>query len=95
MQRLKNAGLVFCLFIVLIVIFRCYFRANEAGTFFGALAGTPLLVHIFNRVVPTKESRAGTRAYTAEVIRGGAPVPLPADQVFVLRVERHNGRAGD
>jgi hypothetical protein len=41
MERLKNAALVFCLFIVLVVIFSSYFRASEVGTFFGALAGTP------------------------------------------------------
>ena len=54
MERLKNAALVFCLFIVLVVIFSSYFRAGEAGTFFGALAGTPVLVHVFNRLVPRK-----------------------------------------
>ena len=54
MERLKNAGLIFCLFIVLVVIFSSYFRASEVGTFFGALAGTPLLVHVFNRLVPRK-----------------------------------------
>ena len=52
MERLKNAVLVFCLFIVLAVIFSSYFRASEVGTFFGALAGTPLLVHVFNRLAP-------------------------------------------
>ena len=45
MERVKNAGLVFCLFVVLLVIFSSYFRANELGTLFGALAGTPVLVH--------------------------------------------------
>ena len=40
MERVKNAALVFCLFIVLLVIFSSYFRANEVGTFFGALAVT-------------------------------------------------------
>jgi hypothetical protein len=54
MERLKNGALVFCLFIVLVVVFSSYFRAGEVGTFFGALAGTPLLVHVFNRLVPRK-----------------------------------------
>ena len=54
MERLKNAALVFCLFIVLVVIFSSYFRASQVGTFFGALAGTPLLVHVFNRLAPRK-----------------------------------------
>ena len=44
MERLKNAVLVFCLFILLVVIFSSYFRASEVGMVFGALAGTPLLV---------------------------------------------------
>jgi hypothetical protein len=61
MERLKNAGLVFCLFIVLVVIFGSYFRANEVGTFFGALAGTPVLVHVFNRLAPRKVSPARRR----------------------------------
>ena len=36
-ERLKNTALVFCLFIVLVVIFSSYFRASEVGTFFGHL----------------------------------------------------------
>jgi hypothetical protein len=31
MERLKNAALVFCLFIVLVVIFSSYFRARHLG----------------------------------------------------------------
>ena len=58
MERLKNAALVVCLFIVLVVIFSSYFRASEVGTFFGALAGTPLLVHVFNRLAPRKVTPA-------------------------------------
>ena len=58
MERLKNAALVFCLFIVLVVIFSSYFRASEVATFFGALAGTPLLVHVFNRLAPRKDTPA-------------------------------------
>ena len=58
MERLKNGALVFCLFIVLVVVFSSYFRAGEVGTFFGALAGTPLLVHVFNRLVPRRVAPA-------------------------------------
>jgi len=58
MARLKNAALLFCLFIVLVVIFSSYFRASEVGTFVGALAGTPLLVHVFNRLAPRKVTAA-------------------------------------
>jgi len=53
-ERLKNAALILCLFIVLVVIFSSYFRASEVGTFFGALTGTPLLVHVFNRLAPKR-----------------------------------------
>lgn len=54
MEKLKNAGLVFCLFVALVVIFGTYLRASTAGAFVGALAATPVLVHVFNRLVRTK-----------------------------------------
>jgi hypothetical protein len=63
MERLKDAALVFCLFIVLVVIFSSYFRTGEVGTLFGALAGTPLLVHIFNRLAPRKVSAGPAKGY--------------------------------
>jgi len=64
MERVKNAGLVFCLFVVLLVIFSSYFRANELGTLFGALAGTPVLVHVFNRLAPRR--RDSHRGWTRQ-----------------------------
>jgi hypothetical protein len=64
MERLKHTALVFCLFIVLVVIFGSYFRASEVGTFFGAVAGTPLLVHVFNRLVPKKVTPARRKDIT-------------------------------
>ena len=95
MERLKNASLIFCLFIVLAVIFSSYFRASAVGTLFGALAGTPLLVHVFNRLVPSRRARERQVGRTAEVVPGGEPAQNPAEPVFVLRMERHNGRVGD
>ena len=92
MNRLKNASLVFCLFVVLLVIFGSYFRANEIGTFVGALAGTPLLVHVFNRVAPNRVNHDPKRAERSEVVPR-CDVPQPPEQVFVLRMERPNGRA--
>ena len=92
MERLKNAGLVFCLFVVLLVIFSSYFRANEVGAFFGALAGTPLLVHIFNRVAPSRRKPECERTTTA-LVAHAEPVPRPIDQVVVLRMEGPTGRA--
>jgi hypothetical protein len=86
MERLKNTGLVFCLFVVLLVVFSSYFRANEVGTFFGALAGTPLLVHIFNRVVPRRRMPESERT-TAALLTHAEPMPRPAEQVVVLRME--------
>ena len=92
LERLKNAGLILCLFIVLLVIFSSYFRATEWGTFFGALAGTPVLVHVFNRLVASKPKAGPDRAVTSELVARAEPVPRPTEQVFVLRMEGPNGR---
>ena len=92
MERVKNAGLVFCLFVVLLVIFSSYFRATELGTFFGALAGTPVLVHVFNRLVPSKQKAVPDRAVTSELVAHAEAMPRPTEQVFVLRMEGPNGR---
>ena len=92
MERIKNAGLVFCLFVVLLVIFSSYFRANELGTLFGALAATPVLVHIFNRVAPSR--RDSHRGWTSigESVARTEPMPRPQEQVLVLRMEGPNGQ---
>ncbi len=55
MKRLTNGMLVLCVFVVLLVIFAGTLRTTPAGVFFGALAGTPLLVHAFNRLVPRRK----------------------------------------
>ena len=91
MERLKNTGLVLCLFVVLLVIFSSYFRANEVGTFFGALAGTPLLVHVFNRVAPSR-SKPGSERTTTALAAHAEPMPRPTEQVVVLRMEGPTGR---
>ena len=91
MERLKNAALVFCLFIVLLVVFSSYFRANEVGTFFGALAGTPLLVHVFNRVAPSR-SKPGSERTTTALVAHAEPMLRPTEQVVVLRMEGPTGR---
>ena len=93
MERLKNAGLVVCLFVVLLVIFASYFRASEIGTFFGALAGTPVLIHVFNRLAPIKRESHREQVPTAEFTPRLDIVPQPVAQVFVLRMERSNGRS--
>ena len=92
MERIKNAGLVFCVFVVLLVIFSSL-RANELGTFFGALAGTPVLIHVFNRLAPSTRTAEPERAVTSELVARIEPVPRPTEQVFVLRIEGPNGRA--
>ena len=92
MQRVKNAALVLCLFIVLLVIFSSYFRANEVGTLFGALAGAPLLVHIFNRLLPSRKVPEANSSL-APLIARTEPLPRPTEQVVVLRMEGPNGRA--
>ncbi len=91
MERLKNAGLVLCLFVVLLVIFSSYFRANEVGTFFGALAGTPVLVHIFNRLAPSR--REQSEGPPTALVAHAEAMPRPTEQVVVLRMEGPNGRA--
>jgi hypothetical protein len=92
MKRMKNAGLVVCLFVVLLVIFSGYVRANPVGAFFGALAGTPVLVHVFNRVAPNRRAPESERAMTAPVVHAET-MPRPAEQVVVFRMEGPNGRA--
>ena len=92
MERVKNGALVFCLFIVLLVIFSSYFRANEVGAFFGALAGTPLLVHIFNRMAPSWSKPESGRT-TMALVAHAEPMPRPTEQVVVLRMEGTTGRA--
>ena len=92
MERVKNAGLVFCLFVVLLVIFSSYFRATEWGTFFGALAGTPVLVHVFNRLVARKQNAGVDRTVASELVPRAEPVSRPTEQVVVLRMEGPNGR---
>jgi hypothetical protein len=93
MERLKNAGLVFCLFVVLVVIFSSCFRASGTDTLFGALAGTPLLVHVFNRLVPSREFQERKRATTPE--GPSERLTVPTKRVFVLRLERPDERTGD
>jgi hypothetical protein len=93
MGKLKDAGLIFCLFIVLVVIFKSYFRAGEVGRFFGALAGTPLLVQVFNRLVPKRIKREAQRS-TAAFSRRAEPLPRPTEEALVLRMggpRRHAG----
>ena len=92
MKRMKNAALVFCLFVVLLVIFGSYLRANGVAAFFGALAGTPLLVHVFNRMAPIRRERESETTMTALSVNA-EPMPRPTEQVVVLRMEGPNGRA--
>lgn len=88
MERVKNAGLVVCLFVVLLVIFASYFRATEVGALFGAVAGTPVLIHVFNRLVPPNRERA--RPVSAELVPRAEPERR--EQIVVLRMEGSNGQ---
>ena len=92
MERLKNAGLVFCLFVVLLVIFNSYFRATEIGALFGALAGTPVLIHVFNRLVPPRGDSCRGWVPTEELVARTEPLPARQEQVLVLRMENPNGQ---
>jgi len=90
MERAKNAGLVFCLFVVLLVIFSSYFRANELGALCGALTGTPLLVHVFNRLAPRRRDSHGTQ--TGEPVARTESTRRAQEQSLVLRIEGPNGQ---
>ncbi len=92
MERAKNAGLVFCLFVVLLVIFSSYLRANELGTLVGALAATPVLVHVFNLVAPRRPDSHRGWTSTGEPVARTEPMPRPQEQVLVLRMEGPNGQ---
>lgn len=52
MRRVRNAGLVLCLFILYCVLLSQGLKANALSTLFGALAAVPLTVHLYNHVWP-------------------------------------------
>jgi hypothetical protein len=80
---MKGAALVVCVFIVLLVIFGSGLRATPAGAFFGALAGTPVLVHVFNRLAPQRKEPDKALAPVSRPIAS-----QPTEQVVVLRLDR-------
>ena len=87
MKRVKDITLVFCLFIFLLVVFGGCFRATPAAALFGALAGTPVLVHAFNRLAPRrKEPDKGAEPSACAV------ACQPTEHVVVLRMERTDRR---
>jgi hypothetical protein len=73
---------------VLLVIFGSCFRATPAGALFGALAGTPVLVHVFNRLVSRRKDSDNAPDPVARVVECQR-----AEQVVVLRMERTDQRA--
>ena len=87
MKRVKDATLVFCVFIVLLVIFGSCFHATPAGAFFGALAGTHVLVHVFNRLAPQRKEPDNALEPVSRPIAS-----QPAEQVVVLRLDRPDRR---
>jgi len=48
MRRARNAGLVFCLFILYCVVLSQGLKATPLSSFFGALAAVPLTIHLYN-----------------------------------------------
>jgi hypothetical protein len=90
MERIKNGALVFCLFVFLLVIFSSYFRANELGSLCGALTGTPLLVHVFNRLMSLRHD-SESKPHSREVPLFGESSPPNREQVVVLRLEGSPG----
>ena len=47
--RVKNYGLVVCLFVFLFVIIGGGLHLNPSGAFFAAVSGTPLVIYTFRR----------------------------------------------
>ena len=47
-QKVKEAFLIICLFLFLLVVVGGGLRLNPAGAFMAALSGTPLILHVFN-----------------------------------------------
>ena len=47
-ERLKNYGLVLCLFVFLFVVVGGGLHLNLAGAFVGAVMGTPLVIYAFH-----------------------------------------------
>lgn len=50
-KRVKNAGLVFCLFMFLLIVLGGGLRLNPGGAFMAAATGTPLLIYVFHSLV--------------------------------------------
>lgn len=48
----KNLFLGFSVFVVLCVVLGAVLKAGDTGTICGALFGTPLAIHVFNRLAP-------------------------------------------
>jgi hypothetical protein len=47
-QKVKEALLIICLFLFLLVAVGGGLHLNPAGAFMAALTGTPLILHVFN-----------------------------------------------
>ncbi len=48
---MKNAALVFCLFVFLLIVLGGGLRLNPGGAFIAATTGTPLLIYAFHCLV--------------------------------------------
>jgi len=47
--KIKQAALIGCLFVFLFIVIGGGLHLNPGGAFLAAAAGTPLLIHFFNR----------------------------------------------
>lgn len=47
-QKVKEAFLIICLFLFLLIVVGGGLHLNPAGAFMAALSGTPLILHVFN-----------------------------------------------
>jgi peptidoglycan/LPS O-acetylase OafA/YrhL len=70
-KRVKNAVLVFCLFVFLLIVLGGGLRLNPGGAFVAATTGTPLLIYVFQCLV--SRSREFTSPPAMQATRDTGP----------------------
>ena len=55
--KLRNCGLVICLFVFLFVIIGGGLHLNPSGAFLAAITGTPLVIYAFHRRIDVTSRR--------------------------------------
>ena len=55
LTKIKHGSLVVCLFLFLFVVIGGGLHLNPGGAFLAAVTGTPLVIHLFNRLSLLRE----------------------------------------